>query len=108
MAYSGAIVPADADDPSETDISFIYRDWYQEVSVRSNLVDHGQLFTSHKGPQESLKVCIKDAVRNMYVLRPLLERIALSSQHRLFSVKDAKNEFPSLICLECFLVYWVS
>lgn len=108
MAYSDAIVPADAEASLRTDISFIYRDWYQEVSVRSNLVDHGQLFTSHKGPQESLKICIKDAVRNMYVLQPLLERMACADQHRLFTVKDAKNESPSLICLEIVLGYWVS
>ena len=92
----GDIVPSDGDmGPIRADISFVYRRWFQEVSVRANLVDHGQLFTSHKGPHENLRITIKDAVRNMYVLKPLVECLALVGDHRLFTVKDAKTEPPS-------------
>ena len=99
----GGIVPSDEDaKPTRADISFVYRSWFQEVSVRANLVDHGQLFTSHKGPQENLRITIKDAVRNMYVLKPLLERVALAGDHRLFTVSAAKDEPPSSSSIHFF------
>ena len=102
----GGIVPSDEDaKPTRADISFVYRSWFQEVSVRANLVDHGQLFTSHKGPQENLRITIKDAVRNMYVLKPLLERVALAGDHRLFTVSAAKDEPPSSSSIHFFLAY---
>ncbi|CAK9032793.1 unnamed protein product [Durusdinium trenchii] len=50
------------------------------VAIRSD-----RLFESHKGAkaEQPLKICIKDAVHNMYVLIPLLEKMALDPSHPL-------------------------
>ena len=75
----------------KVDITHVYRDWVGETAVRANLVDHGMLIISHKGPKELVKMCIKDCVRNMYALEPLLKRMA-ESCNALFTIKDTKQE----------------
>ena len=81
-------------DMEKLDISFVYRRWFQEPAVRANMVDHGQLIVSHKGGHERVKITIKDCVRNMYVLQPLLEKIASSQNWKLFTVHAARAESP--------------
>ena len=75
----------------KVDITHVYRDWVGETSVRANLVDHGMLIISHKGPKELVKMCIKDCVRNMYALTPLLQRMA-ACDNLLLTIKDTKQE----------------
>ena len=90
------LIPADDVDPSTSaDIQYVYREWYGETAVRASLVDHGMLILSHKGPADVVKMSIKDCVRNMYVLMPLLQRIPSDPDQHLFTIKAARSELLS-------------
>lgn len=88
-----ALIPAhDVDTPTSPDIQHVYREWYDETAVRATLVDHGMLIVPHKGPQEIVKMTVKDCVRNMSVLMPFLQCMASDPDQRLFTIKAARSE----------------
>lgn len=70
----------------------VWREWRDEPAVRSTAIDNGGLIVSHLGPGKPVKICIKDAVRNKYVITPCLKRMAVAEGFQLFGVGDARRE----------------
>ena len=79
----------------------INREWKDAPAVRLVAVRRDRLFESSKvrsdlEENQPLKLCIKDAVHNKYVLIPMLRRMAMMKNHILPSVKAIARE---ILCL---------
>ena len=79
----------------------INREWKDAPAVRLVAVRRDRLFESSKvrsdlEENQPLKLCIKDAVHNKYVLIPMLRRMAMMKNHTLPSVKAIARE---ILCL---------
>ena len=70
----------------------VWKEWKQQAAVRHVAVETDRLFESSQGAKQAIKFCIKDAVRNEYVLAPLLYRMAMVENHPLPYVKPLANE----------------
>lgn len=82
------------------DPELVYRTWKATDSIRMVAIRSDRLFESHKGAkaEQPLKICIKDAVHNMYVLIPLLEKMALDPSHPLPYLKPLARETLVHMC----------
>ena len=81
-----------ADRKVACDIENIYREWKAAPACRHVAVETDRIFQSHQGRGKAIKFCIKDAVHNKFVLTPLLERLTLTPQLKLPSVKALARE----------------
>ena len=80
------------------DIENIYREWKAAPACRHVAVEDDRMFQSHQGKNKTVKFCIKDAVHNKFVLTPLLERLTVTPEHKLPSVKALAREI--------LVLYW--
>ncbi len=97
VQYPGLRVHCEMAEPllassAPADLHHISRVWLKCLSARSSGVEQGKLLVSHAGPNASIKNCIKDAVRNKFVLTPVLEKIVERDNCKLFTLKDAQAE----------------
>ena len=80
------------------DIQGMWRTWFKEPAVRATGVDHGYLIVTHEEATlttntNAVRACIKDCVRNKFVLAPTLSAISTAENYKLFHLKDAVREF---------------
>jgi hypothetical protein len=79
------------------DVELVCREWKDNPSVRLVCANQGRLFEPSKqrtSPDEEItvKINIKDCVRNMYVLIPGLKRMAKHDHHPVPYVKNLAQE----------------
>ena len=79
------------------DVELVCREWKDNPSVRLVCANRGRMFEPSKErttPDEeiSVKINIKDCVRNMYVLIPCLKRMAKHDHHPVPYVKSLALE----------------
>lgn len=78
------------------EIRNIYKEWKASHAVRMVAVKADRLLVSAKGPEEGqerqVKMCIKDAARNKFVLTPVLALMADHPCHPLPSIKELARE----------------
>lgn len=93
-----------AKEPGATcDVENVYREWQDNQAVRQVAVSTDRLFVSHKGEKEPLKFSIKDSVRNMHVVTPVLQRMAAHPSHPLPYLKQIARENPGPLEWHLFL-----
>ena len=81
-------------------IDMIYRKWKESPAVRMVAIKTDRLFQPAKSAEGHVKMSIKDAALNKYVLTPLLILMAESPGHPLPIIKDLAREKHGLIFLE--------
>ena len=79
------------------EVDGVYKDWKAENAVRLVAVRSDRLFEPTKakdpsGEPMSIKFNIKDSVHNQFVLKPMLQRMAMYEHHPLPYVKDLARE----------------
>ena len=79
------------------EVGGVYKEWKAENAVRLVAVRSDRLFESSKAKDPSgepvgVKFNIKDSVHNQFVLKPLLQRMALHEHHPLPYIKDVARE----------------
>ena len=72
-------------------VELVYRDWKSSPGVRAVVVKWDRLFEATK-EDETIKICIKDAVHNQCVIKPVLHRMAADPSHPLPYVKTLMRE----------------
>ena len=70
----------------------VYKEWKDAPAVRQVVIETDRLFQSSSDERKAIKFCIKDAVRNQYVLAPVLFRMALNDSHPLPCLKVLARE----------------
>lgn len=76
----------------------VYRDWKSSPGVRAVVVRRDRLFEPATANQ-NIKICIKDAVHNQCVIKPVLYRMAADPSHPLPYLKPLLREsFGFKIC----------
>ena len=79
------------------DVELVCREWKDNPSVRLVCANQGRLFEPSKqrtspDAEITVKINIKDCVRNMYVLIPCLKRMAKHDHHPVPYVKSLAQE----------------
>ena len=87
----------DGTDLATCSVGDVYKVWKEEASVRMVAVRADRLFepSAAKTPTDQprgIRMNIRDTVHNMYVLKPLLERMVEHTHHPVPYVKDLARE----------------
>ena len=77
--------------PCNLDITDVWKQWSEDVSIVTRLNKVGRLVEPHKTGSD-MKTCNKDAASNAAVLRPLVRIMAEDANWELFNLGKAKKE----------------